>query len=190
MSCDYTNLNSDPRTTVTYSVVTNPNTGALSYVVTLNYTALPQTEMPSDNYAIVVLSAPGGTGGVTDLVGNPLNGSFSGSFPSGSTGTPTDFIQNLGPKTVVAPTLTSFYMNPTAANDTGIVGDQNTMSVSRNSSVSSSRHFPIPWPICRFTLSSVGCTTASSRWRPVWEDEATPAPSTTRSQPIRWAPSR
>ncbi len=78
---DYTNLNSDPRTTISYQVVTNPNTGALSYVVTLNYTALPQTEMPTDNYAIVVLSAPGGTGGVTDLVGNPLNGGFSGSIP-------------------------------------------------------------------------------------------------------------
>ena len=123
---NYTNLNSDPRATVTYQVVTNPNTGALSYVVTLDYSALPQTEMPSDQYAIVALSTPGANGGVADLVGNPLNGGFSGTFPSGSTGTPTDFIQNLGPKTVVAPTLTSFYMNPTASNDSGIVGDQNT----------------------------------------------------------------
>ena len=122
----YTNLNNDPRTKISYNVVTNAATGAISYVVTLDYSALPQTEMPSDKYAIVVLSTPGGGGGVTDLVGNPLNGSFNGSFPSGSTGTPLDFIQNLGQQNVVAPTITTFEMNPTAGNDTGIVGDQNT----------------------------------------------------------------
>ena len=122
----YSDLNSDPRARISYQVVTNPTTGALSYVVTLDYSPLPQTEMPSDKYAIVALSTPGGSGGVTDLVGNPLNGSFSGSFPSGSTGTPLDFIENLGQQNVVAPTITSFQVNPTPTNDTGIVGDQNT----------------------------------------------------------------
>ena len=122
----YTNLNSDPRTKISYSVVTNPGTGALSYIVTLDYTALPQTEMPSDKYAIVALTTPGSSGGVTDLVGNPLNGSFAGSFPSGSIGTPLDFIQNLNQQNVVAPTITTFELNPTVTNDTGIVGDQNT----------------------------------------------------------------
>ena len=64
---------------------------------------------------------------MTDLVGNPLYGLFTGVFPTG-TGetTPQDFIQNLGLQTLVAPSITTFVMTPTAANDTGIVGDQNT----------------------------------------------------------------
>ena len=45
---DYINLNNDPRTTISY----NP----LTFTVTLDYSNLPQTELPSDNYAIVVLS--------------------------------------------------------------------------------------------------------------------------------------
>ena len=188
---EYTNLNSDPRATISYSVVTNPTTGALSYVVTLDYSALPQTEMPSDKYAIVALSTPGASGGVTDLVGNPLNGSFSGSFPSGSTGTPLDFIQNLGQQNVVAPTITTFVLNPTAANDTGIVGDQNTNDQSAGFDRSALRRISrVPWPISRSTSSSVGCITASSRWLPVSADEASPAPPIFRSRPIRWAPSR
>ena len=48
---NYINLNSDPRTTISY----NPTT----FTVTLNYSALPQTELPSDKYAIVVLSPTG-----------------------------------------------------------------------------------------------------------------------------------
>ena len=42
----YINLNSDPRATISY----NPQT----FVVTLDYSNLPQTELPSDDYAIVV----------------------------------------------------------------------------------------------------------------------------------------
>ncbi len=70
---DYINLNSDPRTTISY----NPTT----FTVTLNYSALPQTELPSDKYAIVVLSPMGTSSGVTDLVGNPLFGTYIGTLP-------------------------------------------------------------------------------------------------------------
>ncbi len=115
----YINLNSDPRTTISYNTTTN--------TVTLNYSALPQTELPSDNYAIVVLSptAKGATG-VTDIVGNPLDGNFTGTFPSGANGEPADFIQNLGFEQLQAPVITTFVLTPTATNDTGIIGDQNT----------------------------------------------------------------
>jgi hypothetical protein len=115
----YTNLNSDPRTTISYNAQTN--------TVTLNYSGLPQTELPSDSYAIVVLSpTTKGAPGVTDIVGNPLDGDFTGSFPSGQDGLPGDFIQNLGFQALQAPVITTFTLKPTAANDTGIVGDQNT----------------------------------------------------------------
>ena len=57
-------------------------------------------------------------------MGNELDGAFSGTFPSGN-GTPgTNFFEDLGLKTLVAPVLTTFQM--TAATDTGIAGDQNT----------------------------------------------------------------
>ena len=107
------NLNSYPGVTIAYNPLTN--------TATLNYSALPQTDMPTDDYAIVVRSGPTG---VTDLVGNELDGAFSGTFPSGN-GTPgTNFFEDLGLKTLVAPVLTTFQM--TAATDTGIAGDQNT----------------------------------------------------------------
>ena len=113
----YTNLNTDPRTTISY----NPQT----FTVTLNYSGLPQTELPSDKYAIVVLSQNGTSPGVTDIVGNSLFGNYTGSFPTGVGETvPLDFIQNLGPLTLSPPLITTLTM--TAATDTGIVGDQNT----------------------------------------------------------------
>jgi large repetitive protein len=123
----YTNLNNDPRTKISYAATTNAQTGVTSYVVTLDYSGLPQTEMPSDNYAIVVLSTPGTGGGVTDLVGNPLGGNFTGTFPSGANGLPQDFIQNLGLETLGPPVITSFELTPVPSNETGILGDQNTM---------------------------------------------------------------
>ncbi len=86
---NYINLNSDPRTTISYNTTTN--------TVTLNYSGLPQTELPSDKYAIIVLSPTSkGAVGVTDIVGNPLDGDFTGTFPSGQDGVAGDFIQNLG----------------------------------------------------------------------------------------------
>lgn len=113
----YINLNSDPRTTISYNAIT--------YTVTLDYSNLPQTEMPSDNYAIVVLSASGTGGGITDLVGNSLDGYFTGSFPTiAFNGGPYDFIQNLGFEALQAPTITTFEMQPSS--ETGIAGQQNT----------------------------------------------------------------
>jgi hypothetical protein len=106
-------LNNDPRTHLTYNPLTN--------TATLDYSGLPQTEMPTDDYRIVVKS---GLTGVTDLVGNELDGAFSGFFPSGN-GTPDDdFIQDLGLQVLQAPVVTTFQM--TSATDTGIPGDQNT----------------------------------------------------------------
>jgi hypothetical protein len=87
-------------------------------VVTLDYSALPQTAMGNGDYKIVV------NGTVTDLVGNELDGLFNGSFPSGSGMPGTAFIQDLGVLTVQAPVITAFTMTP--GTDSGIPGDQNT----------------------------------------------------------------
>jgi hypothetical protein len=114
----YINLNSDPRATISY----NP----LTFTVTIDYSNLPQTELPSDNYAIVVLSpTTPGVPGVSDLVGNALFGQFNGSFPTGQGETvPQDFIDNLGFQALQAPIITTFTMNPSS--ETGIAGQQNT----------------------------------------------------------------
>ena len=56
----YTDLNNDPRATISYTTGINPSSGQPTYTVTLNYDGLPQTEMPSDQYAIVVLSKNAG----------------------------------------------------------------------------------------------------------------------------------
>jgi large repetitive protein len=122
----YVNLNSDPRATISYTTAINPSTGLPTYAVTLNYAGLPQTELPSDQYAIVVLSKNGTASGVTDLVGNSLDGNFTGAFPSGTNGMAENFLQNLGMLALTPPVITTFVMTPTSANDTGIVGDQNT----------------------------------------------------------------
>ena len=52
---NYINLNNDPvRRSATDR--DQPEHRAATYTVTLNYNGLPQTEMPTDKYAIVVLS--------------------------------------------------------------------------------------------------------------------------------------
>ncbi len=106
-------LNDYPGATISYNATTD--------TATLNYTALPQTAMPSDDYAIMVKSGPTG---VTDLVGNELDGFFSGSFPSGNGSPGSGFFEDLGYKVLQAPVITLFQM--TAQTDTGIAGDQNT----------------------------------------------------------------
>ena len=63
---------------------------------------------------------------MTDLVGNSLDGNFTGAFPSGANGLAEDFMQNLGLLALQPPSITTFVVTPTATNDTGIVGDQNT----------------------------------------------------------------
>lgn len=111
------NLNSDPRSVVTYDPVTN--------TATLDYSALPQTLLPTDRYAIVVVSPQSpGAAGVTDLAGNPLDGDFSGTFPSGNGTAGGNFFEDLSTQTLKAPVVTLFQM--TAQTDTGIAGDSNT----------------------------------------------------------------
>ncbi len=122
----YIDLNNDPRASISYTTGINPSTGQPTYTVTLNYNGLPQTEMPTDDYAIVVLTKSATGSGVTDIVGNPLDGNFTGAFPSGANGLAQNFVQNLGIEALTGPAITTFEMTPTPANDTGIVGDQNT----------------------------------------------------------------
>ncbi|AMV39418.1 Ig-like domain-containing protein [Planctomyces sp. SH-PL62] len=105
----------DPRVTIRYDAATN--------TATLDFSALPQTELPTDAYAIVVM---GGAGGVTDAVGNQLDGEFSGSFPSGNGTAGGTFLQELGTLVVRAPVITSFALDPSSTNDTGIPSDSNT----------------------------------------------------------------
>jgi uncharacterized repeat protein (TIGR01451 family) len=106
----YFNLNDDPRATLTYNSSTD--------TVTLDYSNLPQTEMQSDSYAIVVLSQNSGGPGVTDTTGNSLDGQFNGSFPSGQNGQPATFIQNLGFEQLVAPQITTFMLSPASNSGT------------------------------------------------------------------------
>src|SRR5207244_429284 len=99
---NYVNLNSDPRAKISYDPLRN--------TVTLDYSDLPQPQLPTDNYAIVILSGVGTSPGVTDLVGNPLDGDFTGSFPSGNGQVGGTFVQNLGLQVLSAPQLTTFML--------------------------------------------------------------------------------
>src|SRR5262249_33511992 len=47
-------------------------------VVTVNYTSLPE-----DNYTLTLIAGVAGGSNFTDALGNPLDGEFSGTFPSG-----------------------------------------------------------------------------------------------------------
>ena len=138
------NLNSYPGVTIAYNPLTN--------TATLDYSALPQTEMPTDDYAIVVKSGPTG---VTDLVGNELDGEFSGTFPSGN-GTPgTNFFEDLGLKTLVAPVLTTFQMTPRPTRESPAI--RTRISRSRSSSARSITVSPGRSPTCQSMSSSTAC---------------------------------
>jgi len=125
------NLNNDPRFRISYDVRTS--------TATLDYSGLDQTQLPSGSYAIFVLAGNANGGGfapgVTDLVGNKLDGEFNGVFPSGdgdprSQTNPTgrnpneDFNQFLGFQSISAPHITSLQLLPQS--DSGIQGDENT----------------------------------------------------------------
>ena len=74
-------LNNFPGVKLTYDPTTD--------TATLDYSALTQAQMPSGQYFLVVLgenlvNGVPQSGGVTDLVGNYLNGTFNGTFPSGA----------------------------------------------------------------------------------------------------------
>ncbi len=125
------NVDIDPRYVQTYTV--NPNGTS---TVTMNFTGLNQTQLPSGYYKITVragnLTSKGYEVGVTDLAGNKLAGVFTGTFPStnGVPGNPSarlpdeNFNQFLGFQTLTAPIVTSLQL--TAASDSGIQGDGNT----------------------------------------------------------------
>ena len=122
-------LNNIPQFKFSYNTTTN--------TVTLDYTGLNQVQLGSGTYVLVVKAGtklPNGSFdlGVTDLVGNKLNGHFTGVFPSGDPN-PTDptaplpfdnFVDNFGFINVTTPVITTF--NLVAASDTGIKGDGNT----------------------------------------------------------------
>lgn len=130
-------LNNDPRFKMTYDPFTS--------TATLDYSGLNQVQLPSARYALVVMGGnkigtdaqgnPIYAPSVTDLVGNKLDGEFSGLFPSGDgdpktptnpTGRSADenFVQFLGQQNLGAPQVTSLRL--INASDTGIVGDENT----------------------------------------------------------------
>lgn len=115
------NLSLDPRVTISY----NPST----FTATLDFSAVPQTALPSDTYAIIVMSGPSG---VRDAVGNQLDGEFSGSFPSGNGTNGGNFLQDLGLLQVQAPIITLLALDSSAANDTGISSDSNTRNQQPN----------------------------------------------------------
>ena len=102
-----------PGATFTY----NPT----NFTVTLNLTNVPQSSLPTDYYTLVVSNA------VTDLLNNPLNGSFDGVFPSGTNPEGLGgsvFIQPLGLVNLQAPIISAVGL--AANSDTGIAGDNNT----------------------------------------------------------------
>lgn len=63
----------DPRVTMTYNSTNN--------TVLFDFSAMPQTALPSGRYTITVVSGPTG---VLDVVGNQLDGEFNGSFRPGT----------------------------------------------------------------------------------------------------------
>ena len=106
-------INQDPRLLVGYD--------AASRTAVLDFSALDQSQLPSDHYAIVVLDS------VTDVLGNRLDGEFNGIFPSGNDIEGGNFTQDLGVRGLTAPQLLSLQLDPTS--DSGIAGDQNTNTV-------------------------------------------------------------
>jgi hypothetical protein len=126
------NLNSDPRFKISYNTATN--------TATLDYSGLDQIQFPSAVYTLTVLAGNanplgGFFPGVTDVVGNKLDGEFSGVFPSGDGDPPTptnpsgrsadeNFYDSLGFQQLKAPVITSLSLLPQF--DTGIKGDENT----------------------------------------------------------------
>jgi hypothetical protein len=133
----------DPRAIISFDTVAN--------AAIIDLSSLPQSLLPTDHYAVVVNTVQFDVNGnvtfpgVTDLVGNPLDGVFNGIFPSGSPApTPPatkvyrNFVQDLGVRTVVAPVLNSLVLAP--GSDSGIPNDNNTnvLRPTYNGSVSAS----------------------------------------------------
>ena len=92
-----------------------------TFTATIDMTGVPQSSLPTDHYGIFVSNL------VTDVLNNPLNGAFSGLFPSGTTPEAAGgsfFFQDLGVINLKAPIITTLTLAP--GSDSGIVGDNNT----------------------------------------------------------------
>jgi hypothetical protein len=92
-----------------------------TFTATIDLTAVPQSFLPTDHYGLVGLNS------ITDAVGNPLNGAFSGVFPSGTTPpvfNGTNFFQDLGVVQVQPPLISALTLAPNS--DSGLPGDNNT----------------------------------------------------------------
>ena len=100
----------DPRASVFYSQTTNQ--------VVIDLSGLDQASLPSDRYAVQVNST------VTDIAGNPLDGTFNGFFPSGNGLGGTTFFDDLGQITLRAPVVTSVVLDP--GSESGVAGSNNT----------------------------------------------------------------
>jgi hypothetical protein len=108
---------------------------------TIDLTKIPQSQLPSDNYALIVEPT------VTDVVGNQIAGAFNGPPPQGDNGIfpsgtydskgklipGTTFIQYLPNQVLQAPIIQSVGLDQTLGppsspntSDTGIPNDQNT----------------------------------------------------------------
>ena len=101
-----------------------------TFTITLDLSALPQTFLPTDTYALIALSPVVGIGGtpsqpgLTDLVGNALDGEFTGRFPSGDGKPGGTFNENFGQVVLTAPIFNRVSLAPTS--DSGIPNDSNT----------------------------------------------------------------
>ena len=94
----------------------NPST----WTATIDLTNVSQANLPTDQYALVAMAT------ITDQIGNPLNGAFSGVFPSGvfPSGNGSNFVQNLGVVNLPAPVISTLVLAP--GSDSGIPGDNDT----------------------------------------------------------------
>ena len=93
----------------------------ITNTVTIDLSAVPQSQFPTDQYALVADNS------ITDIVGNRLNGFFQGTFPSGvdnPAAAGTVFAQQLGVLSSPAPVISSLILAPVS--DTGILGDSDT----------------------------------------------------------------
>ncbi len=115
-------VTNDPRASISYNASTS--------TVTIDLSALPQTLLPSDTYGLVITSPTYNTAGqvtmtgVTDVVGNALDGEFNGTnFPTGN-GIPGGTFLQVLPVTLTGPIFNFIQLAP--ASDSGIQGDSNT----------------------------------------------------------------
>jgi large repetitive protein len=120
-------ITADPRVLITY----NP----ASKTVTIDLSALPQSLLPTDFYALGVTAAAVNaqgqaiSAGVTDVVGNSLSGVFNGTFPSGNGKPGSNFFFDFGPVTLGPPIINNITL--TSYSPLGITSPPNNTNVAR-----------------------------------------------------------